>query len=253
MTDFPVAEREELSEGISISARYEENDGSYANPRDADNLGVMFCDYRGYNLGDDDAPDPRDQSITCPACDGSGETERNVTDEGDYDPETCPKCDGRGEIELDIFEYLKQEHGATVVLPLFLLDHSGLSMRAGEAFGSFDRRNRFVGDGAGWDTSSVGVIFDTNESREMVGTDPEHVEEVLRAEVDEYDSYLRGEIYWWAVEDEDGETLESCGGYLGNEGLKYALEEARATAELEINDRRETRRRNELALACWRD
>lgn len=241
MNDELVVTSEDVGEGIRVTVRYE-TETEHADPRQWDNLGVMFCDYRGYSLGDEDAPDPRDRTATCQTCAGDGED-----DEGDE----CLKCEGAGEIELSIYNYLKLEHGATVVLPLFLLDHSGLSMRAGEAFGGMESRNRFVGDEAGWDTSLVGVIFDTNESREKIGTEPEHVEEALRQEVETYDAYLQGAVYYWTVEDEDGEVLESCGGYVGEDD--YALSEAKSTAQSIVADRKRVARTNELALACWRD
>jgi hypothetical protein len=244
MDDHDIITSEDMGEGIRVTVRYEEHT-EHANPRDADNLGVMFCDYRGYTLGDEDAPDPRDRTITCPQCEGDGEVE------GEEDLIECPKCDGAGNIDVGIYEYLKRGHGATVVLPLFVLDHSGLSMSAGTAFGDMESRGRFVGDEAGWDTSLVGVIFDTNESREMIGTAPEDIEEALRGEVETYDSYLRGEVYWWTVEDEDGDILESVGGYLGE--TDYALSEAKATAASYVEDRKRIARTNELALACWRD
>lgn len=143
------------------------------------------------------------------------------------DRATCPTCEGEGRITLDLFTYLKQERGATVILPLFLLDHSGLSIRAGANRGSFDRRNRFVGDEAGWDTSSVGVIFDTKETREETGAPLDSIEQQLRNEVEEYDSFLRGEVYGFIVA-EDTWVEESCWGFLGD--IKYAREEAEMEA-----------------------
>jgi hypothetical protein len=34
-----------------------------------------------------------------------------------------------------------------------------------------------------------------------------------------FDQYLRGEVYRFTVKDEDGNIIDSCGGYYGDEGI----------------------------------
>lgn len=55
----------------------------------------------------------------------------------------------------------------------------------------------------------------------------------VRVVVDDFENtespLNHGEIYGWIVEDEDGETLESCWGYIGESD--YALQEGLDTAE----------------------
>jgi len=51
------------------------------------------------------------------------------------------------------------------------------------------------------------------------------------AEVDRYSEWGAGEVYFWRVRDEDGETVESCHGYIGHDDMKYALSEAVAEAQ----------------------
>jgi hypothetical protein len=92
--------------------------------------------------------------------------------------------------------WLVEEHGVTCVLPLYLTDHSGLSMTAGPNLVTEGIGEVRVG---GWDTSLVGCIFATAESwegAEILGD----VEDVLRAEVTEYDMYLQGRVYRLFVE-----------------------------------------------------
>lgn len=221
-------------DGVTVEIRYDD-DAEHANPRECDQLGVMLCSHPRYNLGDEQVGrDGMDTSVECDACSGSGWVKADsehalsgaVPDEdGDV---TCAKCGGDGEIELGLFEYLKRYRGATVVLPLFLYDHSGISISAGENMGSFDRRNRVVSDAAGWDVSSVGVIFDTKETREATGVkpDPEEIERQLRGEVEEYDLYLTGQVYGYVV-GEDTPFEESVWGFLGD---KYVNEEAKEAA-----------------------
>lgn len=214
----------------------------HANPRSNDgNIGVMSCDHPRYNLGDEDADDPRDHTVACEACGGDG-----------YGPdhEDCPKCEGIGEFAVSVPDYLKR-NGATVVLPLFLYDHSGITISAGANLltgdDDFRRSGRFRGDSAGWDTSSVGIIYDTPKTREQLADpSPESVEAVLRDEVELYAAYLEGSVYGYEIVelDEDGEVptdddadvLDSCWGYLEvNVHSKdaYVREAAREAAKYE--------------------
>jgi hypothetical protein len=241
----------------------DEND----NPRSFDgNMGVMFCDYRGYTLGDIDAEDPREHTVECEVCDGSGENRREwhvgihrtATPLGDFtgenaeteaqafladlpglsegryyiEPGTCPKCEGEGELEVGIVDYLVREHGAKVVLPLFVYEHSGITMRAGANLvtneDNMRSTDRFVGDAAGWDTSTVGVIFDTKQTHTERGDADdltvEQITEALQSEVAYYAAYLEGSVFGYQVvqveldeDDEpvdDGEVLDSCWGFL---------------------------------------
>ena len=174
--------------GLHVRIVHDE-DTEFANPRDYDgNLGKMFCDYRGYVLGDSDAPDPRDAD--------------DITVEG-------------------MVAYLKREFGARVVLPLFVYEHSGITMRAGGRLDTGDDNmraaGRFMGDDAGWDTSTVGMIFDTAETRkecECEDWDDERIEQDLRESVAYYAAYLEGNVYGYVVVDNDENVLESCWGYL---------------------------------------
>lgn len=160
-------------------------------PREWDHLGLMLCSHKRYVLGDEQL-DPRDY-----------------------------------ESVEQLLDHIHQTYEPTVVLPLYLLDHSGLAMRVGP------RGNPFWEDPQGWDSGQVGFIIDTADSRDKMGLDgagPEHVEEILRAEVSEYNSYLTGMVYGFTVENEDGEHLDSCWGFFDEDD---ALSEGKAIAEHE--------------------
>ena len=45
---------------------------------------------------------------------------------------------------------------------------------------------------------------------------------MLRGEVATYDQFIRGEVYGWYVDDEDG-NLYSCWGYFDLESVKYDI------------------------------
>jgi hypothetical protein len=121
-----------------------------------------------------------------------------------------------------------------IVLPLFLVVHSGIAMRAGSA-------EFRACDSAGWDWGQVGFIYcDKDDIRKNWGVKRvtkkllKQAEELLEAEVGEYDSYLTGECYGFIIESPDGEDLESCWGFLGD--IKYCREEAISTAQYEAKE-----------------
>lgn len=191
----------EERDGHVIRVALEEYDQEHANPRGDCNLGTMICDYRGYTLGDG--------------------TPKDVT--------------GRSQDEFKSLEqhvrWLHLALGATVVIPLYVLDHSGLRMSAGGTLAARIMREAYMG----FDTSMVGFIYDTPKGRADTGCT--EIEKVLREEVEFYDTYLRGEVYYWEVIDiATGDTVESCGGYLGGGGV---IEDMVADASNSIPDTKE--------------
>lgn len=169
---------------------YREDDPEIGNPRDAFNVGVMLANgHRRYTLGDGKYQ--------------HGTPEYGAAEDawkGYY--EDSPSF----QVAANRFRaWAIRELGATVVLPLWLLDHSGLAMRTGA----------FAEDPGNWDSGIVGWIFDTKRTREEAGTPEDRIEEVLQSEVKSYDMWLQGEVYGYTIEDPLGTTLDSCGGYLG--------------------------------------
>jgi hypothetical protein len=245
---------EPVFKGIEGTLGYDEFAQEHADPREWANVGTMFCDYRGYSLGDEDAPDPRDQTEECPVCDGTGElaiynvkTGELVEDFGKsgifaYRGPDCAWCEGAGEIDIDMADWLRKEHGARVIMPLYVYEHSGITISSGQPIPDKVTREamrssgRFMMDGAGWDTSTVGFIFDTPEGvKQCIGEDAtdEQIEAALDAEVNVYASYLEGDVTEYIVEDDETGFMESCGGFVGDakecerqcfENMKCAIE-----------------------------
>lgn len=95
-------------------------------------------------------------------------------------------------------------------------------------------------DAQGWDTSMVGIIYMTHEEIKkefgsVDGTTIERAVSLMRSEVEEYDQYLRGEVYGYVVADgEDDE--QSCWRFYGR---GYVEKEAREVAEMLWNTRQE--------------
>jgi len=155
------------------------------NPRtDYDPLGSMICFHRRYRLGD-----KHDFS----------------------DPD-------------DARMFLKNKRRIAIVLPLYLYDHSGITMSTSPF-------------SCPWDSGQVGWIYITREKvREEYGCKRiskkmiERVKGYLINEVKEYDQYLTGDVYGYCITeidpndpDEEGEEVDSSWGYFGDD---YCMDEA---------------------------
>jgi hypothetical protein len=192
------------------------------NPRDDDNLGTMLCKHRDYILGDRKRGEPE------------------------------PTAD-------EIVAVTKRDD--VLWLPLYLLDHSGLAIRSGTPSDSWtSSRNRYHEDSAGWDVSTVGIIYvDFAKLREEYSTKritpaiKKKAYHVLECEVTTYHSYLAGEVCGFISEDPDGNTLDSCWGFYpednnrGKERYHYMMEEARASIDSYVKKQteiKETQDRN---------
>lgn len=103
-----------------------------------------------------------------------------------------------------------------IILPLHLLDHSGLSMSTG----SF---------GDKWDSGQVGWIYaNKGEAAAALGIPKGEVEnratEIMESEVSEYNSYIRGECYGFQLY-QNGMEVDSCWGFVGSpDALKADIE-----------------------------
>lgn len=236
--------------GLTVEIVPEEYVDESYDPRECDQLGHMAVCYRGYELGDEQLPEGGFDSIECPACEGFGQKKYDPDDDS---PENeCPRCEGTGEVEPTLDEWLDARK-AIAVMPLFVLDHSGLRIRTGNFRWRLENclsrddtasRGRFIGDGAGWDTSFVGFIYCTRERCDELGVEitPENIERQLEGEVKEYDAYLSGDAGGWVVKNED-EVLDSCWGYLWPNSddvrseAKHAAEACRDEIEQEKAER----------------
>ncbi len=73
-----------------------------------------------------------------------------------------------------------------------------------------------------WDTSRCAGVIILDES-EWKGKHWKTKEKAARAFLETYTKWCNGEVYYYTVEDEDGETVDSCGGFYGGEDLFDAL------------------------------
>jgi hypothetical protein len=174
-------------------------DENAESPREWDNIGIMVCVHNRYNLGDKDTAHH-------------------------FQNEVKVKIRYEGETWEEIAKYAKKEMGALVVLPLYLYDHSGVTMRT-------------TPFSCGWDSGQVGIVYATKERCEKMGNDPKDLENLKRlliGEVGIYDKYLTGEVYGYIIKEvstcnlghSHNEVIDSCWGFYGEEEAREAGQQA---------------------------
>lgn len=175
--------------GFTVKIEY---DRDPLNPRkEWDNVGTMVCWHRRYNLGD-------------------------------KQPGGNPS-----EFYAETLEPILKAGG--IVLPLYLYDHSGITMST-SAFS------------CPWDSGQVGWIYATAETirKEWAGKSGritrkvrERATRYLTGEVETYDQYLTGDVYGYSIEDNDGKHVDGCWGFFGRD---HVVEEAAAVLAHILNE-----------------
>ena len=152
-------------------------------PREFDNLGIMICFHSRYILGD--------------------ETNLKSSDFSSWE-------------ELE--SYLYKIEKALIVIPIFMYDHSGLSVNT-------------TGFSCPWDSGQIGFIYASKERirkeyscKRISKNLKEQVREMLVSEVDSYNQYLSGDVYGFNVtHKETQEELDSCCGFFGTDHIENGI------------------------------
>ncbi len=153
------------------------DDGNGESPREWNNMGTMVCFHQRYRLGDKHEYDARDYN----GWDDFGNT------------------------------LLETDYPGGVILPLYLYDHSGITMNT-------------TGFSCTWDSGQVGFIIASAEkirenfmAKRITKKVRERALALLVSEVNVYDQYIRGEVYGYTITDDDGSHIDSCGGFYGSD------------------------------------
>jgi hypothetical protein len=146
-----------------------------------DNIGTMVCFHDRYELGDD-------HEFTDP---------------------------------FAVKQWLEEQGDKIIWLPLFLYDHSGITIRT----------NPFASQ---WDSGQVGIIYVESEKIYKIIdnwtadfknefypgiSDSEIALEILKQEVKTYDHYLTGSVYGYSIKEND----DSCWGFYGDDHEESGL------------------------------
>lgn len=152
------------------------------NPRtEWDNLGTMACFHRRYLLGDSNI--------------GFSSNDFNSWEE--------------------MLAFIEKD--AAVVLPIYMYDHSGITISSTPFHCT-------------WDSGQIGFIYATKEqARKEYGVKrisaklKETITKVLEGEIETYDKFISGECVSFKVENEEEDIIDSCSGFFSEEeALEYA-------------------------------
>jgi len=97
------------------------------------------------------------------------------------------------------------------IYPVVKYEHSGVSYSLGTAHG--------------FDYSNNGFYIVTDRTLNASGVTGDAMEKYIEAEIEIYNKWMNGEVYYYRLYDEDGELVDSCGGYYDLEDIKAALPE----------------------------
>lgn len=194
------------------------------NPReDGDYADVMYCEHRRYTLGDKDADKPVHEAAFITLASESGATYELEDSNNDYPPDLTYDAvqdmlsehsdaadmlavssgiedfytDADATRAREGFDYLcaakwesewRVNPGIAIIRDLSLYDHSGITIFAGSPT-------------CRWDSGQVGWQYVTDESLETEWNgDRDKALRYMDATLEEYDAYLRGEVYGFIVE-----------------------------------------------------
>ena len=121
-----------------------------------------------------------------------------------------------------------------VVLPLYLMDHSGVSINT-EPFGC-----RWDSGQVGWIVATVDAIKRYFQVETVTDDTRTKAESVLRVEVAVYDHYLQGNVWGYEVLEtetcnlghEHSEVTDSCWGFIGDSLEETGLSERDMSGEV---------------------
>lgn len=160
-------------------------------PRSWNNLGKMICFHKRYSLGD----------------------KHNI--------------DSSFSFWEELKNLLYKDYDALIVIPLYMYDHSGITIRT-------------YPFSCPWDSGQIGFIYASKSDirkeysvKRISKKLKELVKNVLISEVETYDQFVCGDVYGYNVDDSiTGEHVGSCYGFYGYDFEKNGLLEH---AKLDIN------------------
>lgn len=243
-----------------------EHDSDPIDPRSYDNVARLCCGHPRYDLGDYTGKDKKTfgqflAEIILESVPGDvlakRLTERVAPGYAPCDYDGDDKPDTPGELKDRFLDDMADDNvdcslkvaqdicrGFAVLMPVWLYDHSGISICVGERRYPYNDR---------WDSGFVGIAAVTrNDAMENLGgtdadgntvalTDENWEEAATRCiknEVETYDQYLTGNAYWYVLyeredrpvdhemRDDCWDEIDSCGSFYGADVMESGLAES---------------------------
>lgn len=169
------------------------SDPDSESPRKWDNLGIMVGAHRRYQIGDDDGLKKSVEFIR----------ER-------FSDEKLKKI-GFDESSVASVEQTLLLTGKVILLPLYLYDHGGLALSTSQFSCPFDSGK------VGYIWVSKARVMSEYGGDWLTKENTERAKNCLIGEVETYHQYLSGDIWGFRVLDQDGDEVDSCWGFYGDD------------------------------------
>lgn len=170
-------------------------------PREWSTIGTIAYKHPRYRIGDVEMSDPIDYLL-------------ELLDKDDDWLDIVAKRYNRNALANDIYSMLleRAERAGFIILPVYLYDHSGITISTSPF-------------GCRFDSGQVGIIHTNMKAIQEVGYKWKNWTKERRAiattwleeEIKTFDQYLRGDVYRFCIEDENGDEIDSCGGFYGHD------------------------------------
>lgn len=215
MEDY-VVEEFEFDNGVTGKIHL---DPEPLNPRTEydGHIAKLLCAHGRYDLGDEQFRDPDDIISHIAEMDGvitkcsECKTADVIFSDGDWHHDDANIYEEGWELCPETWKTVDVIFEGVTMQPLFLYDHSGITMSTG-AFS------------CPWDSGQVGIGVVVHQDLDWIAEDEWEVKaaEIIEGAVTEYDSYLTGQVYGYVVESENGDH-ESCWGYFDQKDCEGQL------------------------------
>lgn len=190
-----VIEQLDLEDGNVLQVFYDTYPES---PRAWDNLGIMAIFHNRYDFGD-----------------------------------TVPFNAEAFESFSDMEYYINSTLKAIVCLPIYMYEHSGITINT-------------TGFSCSWDSGQVGFIYTTQKKLDELAItmkDDEtwtmfvdRLESYLLNEVETMDQYVRGDVYGFKIKNPEGDVVDSCSGFYGSDIKENGILDHIDSEPVNLND-----------------
>ena len=115
-------------------------------------------------------------------------------------------------------DIIKKNFDAVLVKAVHIYKHSGTSISTNDGY-PYNCR---------WDSGTIGFVIITkadlrseygfkNITKNKLNTIWDKINNVMDSEIDTLSDYIEGNVYQFSIQDENGDTEDSCGGFYGDD------------------------------------